>query len=247
MPRRLLTIKYDGTDYCGWQIQNNGVTVQKTVQTALESVVGELKNGVTGCSRTDSGVHANMFCLHFDTDYNISDDKLVSALNAKLPFDISALYCRGVPEDFHARYSCTGKNYIYKIYNSAVRDPFKYKYYLQVNRRIDEAMLDKACKAFVGTHDFIGFCSTGSSVKTTVRTVTECSVTRNADDVIFSISADGFLYNMVRIIVGTLLDVSAGKIRVCDLPDIIDSRNRNRAGATAKPHGLYLNKVFYNL
>ena len=187
-----------------------------------------------------------MFCLHFDYDGNISNEKLVMAMNSRLPDDIGAVFCRDVADDFHARYSCVGKNYIYKIYNSDKRDPFKNKYYLQINRKIDENVLNEAAKAFIGTHDFVGFCSSGSSVKTTVRTVTECSVKRDGDDIIFSITADGFLYNMVRIIVGTLLDVANSKIDKNDILEIINSKDRSRAGVTVKPHGLYLNKVFYD-
>lgn len=246
MSRRLLTIKYDGSNYCGWQVQDNASTVQFNVQKSLESIIGELPGGIVGCSRTDSGVHANMYCLHFDYDGDITNEKLVMAMNSRLPQDISAVECREVHDDFHARYSCKGKTYIYKIHNSKQRDPFKYKYALQVSRYIDENLLNNAAKAFVGTHDFSGFCSTGSSVKSTVRTVTECSVTRQGDDVIIKISADGFLYNMVRIIVGTLLDVVSGKTNAEDLPKIIQSKDRNLAGVTVKPHGLYLNNVYYD-
>lgn len=245
MPRRLLIIKYDGTAYCGWQVQPNGITVQAVVQSALCEIIQE-KVGITGCSRTDAGVHANMFCLHFDTENVISCEQLVRALNAKLPDDISALECRFVSSDFHARYSSKGKNYLYFIHNSSIPDPFNYKYRLSVNKKIDCDFLDKAAKVFIGTHDFKGFCSVGSSVEDTVRTVTECSVKRNGDDVIISITANGFLYNMVRIIVGTLLEVHNGKISTDELPLIIASKCRDKAGPTVKPQGLFLNKVFYD-
>lgn len=245
MPRRLLTIKYDGTAYCGWQVQPNGLTVQETLQNALFEILGE-RPGVSGCSRTDSGVHANMFCLHFDSDNSISCEQLVRALNSKLPSDIAALSCQIVSDDFHARYSSKGKNYLYYINNSPIDDPFNYKYRLRVNKPIDCELVDKACKCFLGTHDFKGFCSAHSSVEDTVRTVTECSCKRNGSDVVISISANGFLYNMVRIIVGTLLEVNNGKIQLEDLPSIIDSGNRDFAGPTVKPHGLFLNKVYYD-
>lgn len=245
MPRHLLTIKYDGSNYCGWQVQPNAVSVQSTVQKALIDLTGEENLCVTGCSRTDSGVHANMFCLHFDSETTIPDNKIPFALNMRLPDDIVATNCNLVADDFHARYSSLGKTYIYKIHNSAFLDPFKYKYYLNVSRHIDEELLDKAAKCFVGTYDFKGFCSVGSSVVDTVRTVSDCSVKRIGDDVIISITANGFLYNMVRIIVGTLLEVNEGKITVDDLPEIIASGDREKAGPTAKPHGLYLEKVHY--
>lgn len=246
MGRRLMTIKYDGSNYCGWQVQPNGVSVQATVQEALGKILGLPAPGISGCSRTDAGVHANMFCFHFDTESKIDNERIVLALNSYLPDDIAAVCCRDVNDDFHARYNSSGKTYVYKILNSRIRDPFKEKYYLQFIRHIDEELLNDACKAFLGTHDFKGFCSVGSSVTDTVRTVTECSVIRNGDDVIFKITANGFLYNMVRIIVGTLLDVTLGKINPLDLHDIIDSTDRSKAGATAPAHGLYLDTVHYD-
>ena len=246
MPRFLLTIKYDGSNYCGWQVQPNAVSVQSTVQNSLIALTGEENLCVTGCSRTDSGVHANMFCLHFDSDTNIPSERIPFALNIRLPQDIVATDCKIVPDDFHARYSSSGKTYIYKIHNSIFLDPFKYKYYLNVSRHIDEVLLDKAAKCFVGTYDFKGFCSAGSSVVDTVRTVSSCSVERFADDVIISITANGFLYNMVRIIVGTLLEVNEGRIKLENLPEIIASGDREKAGPTAKPYGLYLEKVHYD-
>lgn len=246
MRRFLLTICYDGTNYCGWQVQSNAITVQEVLQKTLLTVVGDLPNGICGCSRTDSGVHANMYCCHFDTNSNIPPKSVVAALNARLPSDIAAINCIEVANDFHARYNCVSKNYIYKIYNSNIRNPFKEKYYYRLNRRLDSEMMNEGCKAFLGGHDFKGFCSSGSSVNDTIRTVTECSVVRNGDDVILSITANGFLYNMVRIFVGTMIFVSEGKIQVDDLPAIINSCDRTRAGMTVAPHGLYLNKVQYD-
>ncbi len=245
MPKYLLTLKYDGTNYCGWQVQKNGVTVQGVLCEALQRIFSDF-NGVLGCSRTDSGVHANMYCCHFETSSAMPAEKIPAALNANLPLDISVVSCEIVDDDFHARYSCTAKNYIYKIYNSRVRDPFKEKYYLRYGNHIDENLLNQACSHFLGEHDFVGFSSSGSSVTDTVRTISECYVKRVGDDIIFSITGNGFLYNMVRIIVGTLLYVNEGKISPCEIEDIIYSKNRSRAGVTAKPHGLYLNKVFYS-
>lgn len=245
MKRRLLTIKYDGSRYCGWQVQPNGVSIQSCMQSALKKVLG-FKPDVTGCSRTDAGVHANMFCLHFDSDDNISDNKLPLALNFYLPYDISVISSREVPDCFHARYSSRGKNYIYKIHNSAVRDPFNFRYSLSIPKRLDETVMNAAALKFCGTHDFAAFCSSGSSVSDTVRTVSECSVSRDGDDITVSISANGFLYNMVRIVTGTLIDVGSGKIDPDDIPKIIASCNREMSGPTVKPNGLFLNKVFYN-
>ena len=245
MARRLMTIKYDGSAYCGWQVQPNAVSVQSVVQNALESVLGT-KSDVTGCSRTDSGVHAKMFCFHFDTDSEIPNDKLVLAVNSHLPQDVSAFNCRFVSDDFHARYSSTGKTYIYNILNSKHRDPFLEKYSYRFGALLDEDLMNKAAKCFVGTHDFKAFQSAGSSVVDTVRSVSECSVHRNGDLISIKITANGFLYNMVRIIVGTLMDVSLGKISLSELPSVIDSCDRSKAGPTARPEGLFLEKVHYD-
>ncbi len=244
MSRILFTIKYCGSNYHGWQVQPNGITVQQTVQAALEAVFGKHIN-VTGCSRTDAGVHANMFCFHSDIDSSIPIERLPSALNASLPSDIAVLSCNVVDDDFHARYSCKGKNYIYKIYDSSIRDPFKNGYAFHYRCRLNENLMNIAAKHFIGTHDFAGFCSAGSSITDTVRTVSECNVSREGDLVTVSISADGFLYNMVRIIVGTLIEISEGKISIDDIDSIILSKKRCRAGRTAVAHGLYLNKVYY--
>lgn len=244
MRRLLVTIRYDGTAYHGWQVQSNAVTVQSAVQDALEQTVG-MRPNVTGCSRTDTGVHADMFCFHTDIGGSISCDRLVSALNAHLPDDIAAYDCREVPGDFHARYSCTGKRYCYRFYDGRSRNPFWMKYSSRVPVRLDESAMNEAAAHFMGRHDFAGFCSVGSSVSDTVRTVSESCVRRDGDVVIFSVAADGFLYNMVRIMAGTLLDVGMGRTAADSLPQIVASCDRKMAGATAKPHGLILDKVFY--
>ena len=244
MSRLLFAVKYDGGSYHGWQVQPNGVTVQQTVQDALESVLGK-RVGVTGCSRTDSGVHANMFCFHSDVDTNIPPERLTAALNVNLPDDIAILWCKAVDDDFHARYSCKGKNYIYKIYDANVRDPFLRGYALHYKRPLNAELMNEAAQRFIGMKDFAAFCASGSSVADTVRTVTDCTVRRDNGLVTVSVSANGFLYNMVRIIVGTLLEVSEGKISIGELDDIISSCDRSRAGRTAPAYGLYLNEVFY--
>lgn len=244
MRRLLFTIRYDGTAYHGWQVQQNALTVQQLVQDALERLLGQ-RPDVTGCSRTDTGVHADMFCFHTDVDSDISCERLVSALNAHLPDDIAAYDCREVASDFHARYSSTGKRYVYRFYDGRQRNPFLMRYTTRVNGRLDEARMNAAAAHFVGRHDFAGFCSAGSSVEDTVRTVSEATVERQGDTVVFTVAADGFLYNMVRIMAGTLLDVSSGKLEPEDMPQIISSCERERAGATAKAQGLTLAEVFY--
>lgn len=244
MKRFLLTIQYDGTNYHGWQVQKNALTVQEVVQNAIEKVFGE-RLDVIGCSRTDSGVHANNYCLSFDTDMNISPSNVILALNGFLPKDVAVKKCREVSPDFHPRYSVKDKEYLYKINNAEVRDAFLANYSYYYHRKIDAEYLDREAKAFIGTHDFIGFCSSKTDVEGTVRTVKAFDVWREGDMVYFKVSADGFLYNMVRIMVGTLLFVNEGKIKQGELVDVISSKDRKRAGKTAQPQGLYLNKINY--
>lgn len=171
---------------------------------------------------------------------------MVRALNTVLPKDIAVLDCREVPLDFHPRYCCREKEYVYKLYNGAIRDPFLLRYAYQYRYPIQLERMQQGAKALLGTHDFRGFCSARSDVEDTVRTITAFTVKRQGDMVLFKVSADGFLYNMVRILVGTLLFVSEGKIDPADLPAIIESGERIRAGKTAPPQGLYLNRVEYD-
>lgn len=242
--RLLFTIQYDGTAYHGWQVQSNALSVQEEFQNAVEKVFTK-RLDVKGCSRTDSGVHANMYCLTLDTDMNISPENAVLALNTHLPDDIAVIDCREVDADFHPRYSCKSKEYIYKIYNGKIRNPFLHKYAYYYRYNLDAELLNKEAQAFVGTYDYSGFCSVKSDVEDTVRTVYSASVKREGDMVYFTVEADGFLYNMVRIMAGTLLFINEGKIKSGELKEIILSKDRKRAGKTAPPHGLYLNKVNY--
>ncbi len=244
MKRYLLYLKYDGTNYHGWQVQPNGVTVQEKMCDATEAIFGTRLN-ITGCSRTDSGVHANMFCCHFDTEKDIAPKNIVAAFNANLPRDISVFDCKEVDSDFHARYSARGKNYVYKILNSPVRDPFLEGYAIRIGKPLDVDMLNNAMTPIIGKHDFSAFCAAGCSVEDHVRTVSHFSLERKGDMVELSVTADGFLYNMVRIIAGTVLDIATGKIGADSVADIIESKDRTRAGQTAPACGLYLNQVFY--
>lgn len=244
MPRFLMTISFDGTNYHGWQVQSNAITIQPTIQDAFELVIGYRPN-ITGCSRTDSGVHALKYCFHFDYDGKIACENLVKALNRLLPKDIVATQCVQVNDDFHARYSALSKQYIYKIYNGKVANPFLNGYSYQIRKPLNEKLMDKAAKEFIGTYDFKGFCSSNSSVQDTVRTVFNASVERQDDLVTFMVEADGFLYNMVRIMTGTLISVSSGKIDANQIAEIIKSKDRNRAGITAPADGLYLKNIVY--
>ncbi len=244
MRNLFLTISYDGSNYHGWQIQKNAITVQEVFQNAVQKVFCE-KLDIKGCSRTDSGVHANMYCLSLKTDMNISNESVVRALNTYLPKDIAVNSCEEVDDDFHARYSVKSKEYIYKLYNGKIRNPFLEKYAFQYRYPIDVDYLNKEAKAFIGTYDYSGFCSAHSGVEDTVRTVKDFTVWREGDMVYFKVEADGFLYNMVRIMVGTLLFVSEGKIKDGELKEVILSKNRKKAGKTAPAQGLYLNRVNY--
>ena len=244
MKRVVLKISYLGTAYHGWQVQPNGITIQEEMQNALEKMY-KYRPNLTGCSRTDAGVHANEFFCHFDTDLEINEKGIVLGLNALLPQDICVLEAKYVEDDFHARYSAKGKNYIYRIYNKELKNPFNSDRALHIARPLNIDKMNEFCKRICGTHDFYGFSSSGRTVTDTVRTIKECSVYKDGDDVILSVTADGFLYNMVRIITGTAIAVSDGIINPEDTKEILESKDRNRAGVTVAPHGLYLNKVFY--
>lgn len=241
----LLTISYDGSAYHGWQIQSNAITVQQVFQGALEKIIGS-NFSVKGCSRTDSGVHANMYCINVTTDSPIPAERLKYAMNRFLPFDIVVLSGQDVPPDFHARYSCKGKEYIYKIWNGENRNPFLNGYALHYYYKLDEWQLNRASKNFIGEHDFSSFCTLDKRKKGDfTRNVKDFSVIRNEDMIEMKVEANGFLYNMVRIMVGTLLRVAEGKINEDEIIDIINAKDRKLAGPTAPACGLYLNRVFY--
>ncbi len=241
----LLTMMYDGSCFHGWQVQNNAVSVQEVFQKALFTVFG--KTEIKGCSRTDSGVHANMYCVSFHTDHRIPVGKIPAALNNYLPTSIAVMGAREMPDDFHARYSCVGKQYIYKIWNNDIRNPFLDKYALHYWYKLDISLMNEAASHFIGRHDFTSFCTLDKREKGDFhRTITDISVSASDDLVTITVQADGFLYNMVRIIVGTLLYVAQGKILPGEIPSIFEAENRSLAGPTAPAHGLYLNKVFYN-
>lgn len=244
MERVLLKICYLGTAYHGWQVQPNGITIQAVLQEKIESMY-KSKINLTGCSRTDSGVHANEFFCHFDTDIHIEPKGIIKGLNSILPKDIAILDCIYVERNFHARYSAKGKNYVYKILNSPINNPFLFDRAWHIERNLDIELMNKFCKEICGTHDFLGFSSSGRTVTDTIRTVSECFVSKTDNIIELSITANGFLYNMVRIIVGTAVDISDGKIDINNISSIIDSCDRSLLGITAPPQGLYLNKVIY--
>ncbi len=240
-----ITISYSGKDLHGWQIQKNALTVQECFQNALKEVIGYIPD-IKGCSRTDTGVHANMYVISMKTEHRITCERLKAALNRYLPLSIAVLDIVEEVDDFHARYSCKGKRYVYKILNREVRDPFTDGYALHYRYDIDVDMLNNSAQAYVGTHDFTSFCTLDKREKCDfTRTVKSFSVWREGDYVYMSVEADGFLYNMVRIMVGTLLKIQQGKLSPDSIPLIIKAENRKEAGPTAPACGLYLDQVFY--
>ena len=241
----LLKLAYDGTRYHGWQIQENAVTVQQVFQEALCKVTGRQED-LKACSRTDTGVHAREFCVSLMTESPIPEERLVAALNHYLPQDMAVRSCQRVGEDFHARYSCKGKEYCYEIWNHPVREPFLAGRALHYWYPIDEALLDQAARHYLGSHDFSSFCTLDKRERGDLtRRVFTSRVERRGDLVVFTVGADGFLYNMVRIMVGTLLRVQQGKFSPEDIPGILEAKDRKAAGPTAPACGLYLNRVFY--
>lgn len=253
MKKVLLTVAYNGHNYCGYQLQNDKPTIALEMNRAVKSAFGFDCN-VTGCSRTDSGVHALGFCLtvepkNEEDEITVPIEKIPIAVNIQLPNDIAVLSASEVSKDFHPRYSAHKKQYVYKIHASKIRNPFYENLAFEYGREISDEGIEKMTQAatfFLGTHNFDAFMSVGSKIENTERTVYESTVKRNGDFVEFTVTADGFLYNMVRIMVGTLLCVLEGRIKPEEIPEIIKSGKRERAGFTAKAHGLYLKKIFYN-
>lgn len=241
----MLTISYDGSAYHGWQSQKNAHTVQDTLEDAILALTGARPN-ITGCSRTDTGVHAKNFVCNFKTESSIPAEKFPLALNTKLPADIVCLSAVDVDMRFNARFSAKKKCYTYLIQNSRFPDVFMQNRAWHFPYPLDIDEMKRAARAFLGTHDFYGFAASGFTVKTTVRTIYSLDVEKTGDLIKITVVGNGFLYNMVRIIAGTLAHVGCGKISSGDMADIIASRDRKRAGITASPEGLYLTEVFYD-
>lgn len=239
-----LTISYDGTNYCGWQIQKNGITVEEIINRELTDL---LKEDITviGASRTDSGVHAMANIAVFDTNTKIPAEKISFALNQRLPDDIRIQKSEQVADDFHPRYCNSTKTYEYKILNRRFPDPLNRLYTHFVYMPLDVDKMKKAAEYIVGEHDFASFCSAGSQVKTTVRTVYRLDVDKKDDIITIQISGNGFLYNMVRIIVGTLMKVGLGVYPPEHIKEIIDAKDRYAAGPKAPARGLTLVEIKY--
>jgi len=243
MKRVLLTISYDGTSYHGWQVQPNGITVQQCLQDSLEKLLGK-RVSVTGCSRTDAGVHAKEFYCHLDCEDHFPENAFLKGLNSLLPNDISVLNCQEVANDFHARYAARGKKYIYYMY-FGVQNPFDARYKLHIEKLPNIDLMNAFCSTIIGTHNFAAFSSSKRTVDDTTRTVKECCVKQNGNTLSFEIIADGFLYNMVRILAGTALAVGLGRLDKNCADEIFKTNNRALAGDTLPPHGLFLDEVFY--
>ncbi len=246
----LLKLAYVGTSYNGWQAQKDGNTIQQCLTEAVESLLG-FACDVTGCSRTDSGVHANGFCATVSKkgepgiETTVPLERFPRAVNAFLPNDIAVIEATAVDNGFHARYDVVAKEYVYRIFTRHERDPFLADRVWHYPRELNVIAMDCAAKSFVGYHDFASFMAQGSKIIDTRRTVKSASVAKNGDIVEFRVSADGFLYNMVRIMTGTLVEVGEGKRSFDNISDVISACDRRLAGITAPACGLYLDRVFY--
>ncbi|MGM9619767.1 MAG: tRNA pseudouridine(38-40) synthase TruA [Oscillospiraceae bacterium] len=239
-----LKLMYNGTAYHGWQVQKTEVTVAETLEKAIGKVCGERVH-LVGCGRTDAGVHAEGYVANFHTTSRIPVDRLPFAINTHTPEDIVVKEAVEAAEDFNAIGSCLRKEYTYRIFNSRIKNPFYVNRAYFYPKHLDEAVMDRAARAFEGTHDFAAVRSVGTDVKSTVRTIYYCYVNRNGDLLELKVCANGFLYNMVRAITGTVLYAAEGKLTAEDIPRILASGNRTLAGPTVPPGGLYLTRLWY--
>lgn len=240
----LITMRFVGTQYHGFQVQKNALSVCEVLQNAMEKLYGT-RPLVKGCSRTDTGVHALGYCVSYQQPKPIDEHKLPLALNQYLPRDIRVMSAVCVNDDFHARYSSVTKEYKYIISNSAIDDPFKEGLVWRFPAKLDIIAMQNAAQKCEGTHDFRAFMSSGSKIEDTVRNVESFTVQIDGENIVFHIKANGYLYNMVRILVGTLVEVGIHHISPLDIPEIIASKDRAKAGDTAPAKGLYLYKVNY--
>lgn len=242
MPRYFVKLAYDGTPFHGWQIQQNAHTVQEEIEKGLSTILGA-KTEVVGCGRTDTGVHAKEFYLHFDTEKELDNEQLKNKLNGILPHSIGIFEVLSVTDEAHTRFDATLRSYDYRIVQTA--DPFEINRAYHFRLPLDVELMNKAASKLLEVKDFASFCKAGSDVKTTLCDVSKAEWKKEGDVLIFTISADRFLRNMVRAIVGTLMDVGLGKITLEEFEEVIKSGNRSEAGSSAPAHGLYLVKVEY--
>ena len=240
-----LFLKYEGTAYHGWQVQKTERTVGQTLEEAAAKIVGHPVH-MTGCGRTDAGVHARVYVANFRTDAKIPCDRLPYALNTNLPSDIVVTNAMQVHDGFNAIGSCVRKEYTYQIYNARIRDPFYVNRVWFYPRHLDEGIMQAAAAQFVGTHDFAAVRSVGTDVKSTVRTVYYFDVERQGDMIFLRICANGFLYNMARAMAGTVVYAAEGKLRPEEIGGILQAGNRTAAGPTVPAGGLYMTKLWYD-
>ncbi|UFT99527.1 tRNA pseudouridine(38-40) synthase TruA [Radiobacillus kanasensis] len=246
MERIKCVISYDGSEFSGYQVQPNGRTVQEEIERALQKMTKGSPIRVTASGRTDAGVHAKGQVIHFDTELQIPEDKWKKAMNTLLPQDIRILEVRKVSSSFHARFDVQQKTYKYFIDLNKDMDIFNRKYTYHFPFELDVESIEQACELLVGEHDFTAFCAANSGVKgEKVRTIYYASGTKLENQLVFTFTGSGFLYNMVRILVGTLLEIGTGKRNATDILGIIESKDRKKAGKTAPAHGLYLWEVMY--
>ena len=244
MKRIKLTVAYDGTNYCGWQVQPNGITIEEVLNKTLSKLTGE-DICIIGASRTDSGVHAMGNVAVFDTETTIPPERIAMSLNQRLPEDIVIVKSEEVAADFHPRYCNCSKTYEYHIINTRIPVPTKRltNYFVSYNLNIDD--MRKAAAYLVGEHDFASFCNVRTNVESTVRTITALDILQNGNEITVRITGNGFLYNMVRIIVGTLIRVGRGFYEPEKVKEILEAKERTAAGVTAPAHGLMLMQIDY--
>lgn len=240
-----LTIAYDGTNYHGWQTQPKKTTIQGEIEKAISIITKQEEVKLIASGRTDKGVHALGQVANFIADTRIESDKIRLALNANLPKDIRVLKSEDVPMEFHARFDALKKTYMYQIYNATVENPFYRNYSYFVPYKLDFDLMREASKLLIGTHDFKGFMAAGSQVKTTVRTIYNLELIREKELIKLFITGNGFLYNMVRIIAGTLIDIGKGTKDISCITNALESGDRTVLGYTANPEGLFLKEVIY--
>ncbi len=240
-----LRLRYDGSSYHGWQIQKDDISVCSVLNTALTEVCKEKVHAI-GCGRTDAGVHALNYCANFKTNNLIPAKRIPLAVNTRLPSDVSVISAIETEPDFNAISSCIKKEYMYKVMNSRIRDPFLNKRACFIPAKLDFSKLYDAGKMFEGKHDFAAVRSVGSVTKSTVRTVHYVDAEKDGDFIIIKVCADGFLYNMARAIVGTMVFSALGKIAPEDIPIFLEKRDRRLTGPTMPPQGLYLSKLWYD-
>lgn len=245
MQRYKCKVAYAGMFFAGYQVQPNKRTVQSEIEKALEKIHKGTKIRVNASGRTDAGVHARGQVIHFDSPLMIPEAKWIIALNSLLPDDISIKQVEKVSSEFHARYDAVKKEYRYYLYLSAIRDPFQYNFSYQYPYSLNYSYIETASQALLGTHDFTSFCSAKTEVEDRVRTIHQIEWFEENDFLVFRFVGNGFLYNMVRILVGTLLEIGSGKREADSIPEIFAKKDRSAAGKTAPANGLYLWKVFY--